>query len=67
MQVTAIVAKHADLEVRVHCLVLGSAGLTITTGSLTRQEINAVAQFGRAPLIERINRALAARTPQARS
>ena len=59
MDVTATVAKLADLGVRVHCLALGGADLTSAAGRMTMQVINAVAQFERDLLIERTNSGLA--------
>jgi putative DNA-invertase from lambdoid prophage Rac len=53
MDVTATVAKLADMGVRVHCLALGGADLTSAAGRMTMQVINAVAQFERDLLIER--------------
>jgi putative DNA-invertase from lambdoid prophage Rac len=53
MDVTATVAKLADMSVRVHCLALGGADLTSAAGRMTMQVINAVAQFERDLLIER--------------
>jgi putative DNA-invertase from lambdoid prophage Rac len=47
------VAQLADLGVRVHCLALGGADLTSSTGKLTMSVINAVAEFERDLLIER--------------
>ena len=53
MDVGATVAKLADLGVRVHCLALGGVDLTSSTGKLTMNVINAVAEFERDLLIER--------------
>jgi putative DNA-invertase from lambdoid prophage Rac len=41
------VAKLAELGVRVHCLALGGVELTSSTGKLTMNVINAVAEFER--------------------
>jgi putative DNA-invertase from lambdoid prophage Rac len=59
MDVTATVAKLADMGVRVYCLALGGADLTSAAGRMTMQVINAVAQFERDLLIERTNSGLA--------
>ena len=53
MDVGSTVAKLADLGVRVHCLALGGVDLTSSTGKLTMNVINAVAEFERDLLIER--------------
>ena len=63
MDVGATVAKLADLGVRVHCLALGGVDLASSTGKLTMNVINSVAEFERDLLIERtqagLNRARA--------
>ncbi len=63
MDVGGTVAKLADLGVRVHCLALGGVDLASSTGKLTMNVINAVAEFERDLLIERtqagLNRAKA--------
>ena len=46
-------ARLAGLGVRVHCLALGGVDLTSSTGKLTMNVINAVAEFERDLLIER--------------
>ena len=53
MNVGSTVAKLAGFGVRVHCLALGSVGLTSSTEKLTMNVINAVAGFERDLLIER--------------
>ncbi|MBF0333922.1 MAG: recombinase family protein [Alphaproteobacteria bacterium] len=53
MDVSATVAKLAEIGVRVHCLALGGVDLTSSTGRLTMGVINAVAEFERDLLIER--------------
>ena len=53
MDVGSTVAKLAALGVRVHCLALGGVDLTSSTGKLTMNVINAVAEFERDLLIER--------------
>src|SRR3954468_18171022 len=53
MDVGSTVAKLAELGVRVHCLALGGVDLTSSTGKLTMNVINAVAEFERDLLMER--------------
>ena len=53
MDVGATVAKLAGLGVRVHCLALGGVDLASSTGKLTMNVINAVAEFERDLLVER--------------
>ena len=53
MDVGSTVAKLAELGVRVHCLALGGVDLSSSTGKLTMNVINAVAEFERDLLIER--------------
>src|SRR5918994_2198155 len=53
MDVGSTVAKLAELGVRVHCLALGGVDLTSSTGKLTMNVINAVAEFERDLLIKR--------------
>ena len=53
MDVTATVAMLGERGVRVHCLQLGGVDLTSSTGKLTMQVLNAVAEFERDLLIER--------------
>jgi putative DNA-invertase from lambdoid prophage Rac len=53
MDVGSTVAKLAALGVRVHCLALGGVDLTSSTGKLTMNVINAVAEFERDLLVER--------------
>src|SRR3954465_5844222 len=53
MDVGSTVAKLAELWVRVHCLALGGVDLTSSTGKLTMNVINAVAEFERDLLVER--------------
>ncbi len=53
MDVGSTVAKLAEAGVRVHCLALGGVDLTSSTGKLTMNVINAVAEFERDLLIER--------------
>jgi putative DNA-invertase from lambdoid prophage Rac len=53
MDVSATITKLAELGVRVHCLALGGVDLTSSTGKLTMQVINAVAEFERDLLVER--------------
>jgi putative DNA-invertase from lambdoid prophage Rac len=53
MDVGNTVAKLAELRVRVHCLALGGVDLTSSTGKLTMNVLNAVAEFERDLLVER--------------
>ena len=53
MDVGSTVAQLAELGVHVHCLALGGVDLTSSTGKLTMNVINAVAEFERDLLIER--------------
>ena len=53
MDVGSTVAKLAKLGVRVHCLALGGVDLASSTGKLTINVINAVAEFERDLLVER--------------
>lgn len=63
MDVAGTVAKLTEVGVRVHCLALGGVDLASSTGKLTMNVINAVAEFERDQLIERtqagLNRAKA--------
>lgn len=63
MDVGGTVAKLAEIGVRIHCLALGGIDLASSTGKLTMNVINAVAEFERDLLIERtqagLNRAKA--------
>ncbi len=58
MDVTATVAKLADMGVRVHCLALGGMDLTSPAGKMTMGVIASVAQFERDLLIERTHAGL---------
>ena len=51
--ISATVAKLAGMGVRVHCLALGGVDLASSTGKLTMNVINAVAEFERDLLVER--------------
>src|SRR5215203_1529506 len=53
MDVGSTIAKLAELGIRVHCLALGGVDLTSSTGKLTMNIINAVAEFERDLLVER--------------
>lgn len=53
MDVGSTVAQLAELGVHVHCLALGGVDLASSTGKLTMNVINAVAEFERDLLIER--------------
>ena len=67
MDVGSTVARLAGIGVRVHCLALGGVDLTSSTGKLTMNVINAVAEFERDLLIEHtqagLNRAKALGRP----
>jgi putative DNA-invertase from lambdoid prophage Rac len=58
MDVRATVERLEAAGVKVHCLALGGMDLTSSTGKLTMQIINAVAEFERDLLIERTNSGL---------
>lgn len=53
MDVRQTIERLEAMQVRVHCLALGGADLTSSTGKLTMQIIGAVAEFERDLLIER--------------
>ena len=53
MDVGSTVAQLAEIGVHVHCLALGGVDLASSTGELTMNVINAVAEFERDLLIER--------------
>ncbi len=53
MDVSSTITKLAELGVRVHCLALGGVDLTSSTGKLTMNVLNAVAEFERDLLVER--------------
>ena len=59
IDVSATVARLADMGVRVHCLALGGVDLTSSAGRMTMGVINAVAQFERDLLVERTQSGLA--------
>lgn len=59
IDVSATVARLADMGVRVHCLALGGVDLTSSAGKMTMGVINAVAQFERDLLVERTQSGLA--------
>ena len=59
IDVSAIVGRLADMDVRVHCLALGGVDLTSSAGRMTMGVINAVAQFERDLLVERTRSGLA--------
>ena len=59
MDVGSTVAQLAEIGVHVHCLVLGGVDLTSSTGKLTMNVINAVAELERDLLIERTQAGLA--------
>jgi len=53
MDVGSTVVRLAELGVHVHCLALGGVDLTSSTGKLTMNVLNAVAEFERDLLVER--------------
>lgn len=53
IDVSTTVKALADMGVKVYCLALGGADLTSSSGTMTMQVLNAVAQFERDLLIER--------------
>jgi putative DNA-invertase from lambdoid prophage Rac len=53
IDVSTTVAKLEIIGVKVHCLALGGVDLTSSTGKLTMNVINSVAEFERDLLIER--------------
>lgn len=59
IDVTSTVNLLEERGIRVHCLALGGTDLTSSSGRLTMQVINAVAQFERDLLIERTQAGLA--------
>ena len=59
MDVGSTVAQLAEIGVHVHCLALGGVDLASSTGKLTMNVINAVAEFERDLLIERTQAGLA--------
>ncbi len=66
IDVSATVARLADMGVRVHCLALGGVDLTSSAGRMTMGVINAVAQFERDLLVERTQSGLARARAQGR-
>lgn len=53
IDVSTTVKVLSEMGVRVYCLALGGADLTSSSGTMTMQVLNAVAQFERDLLIER--------------
>jgi len=53
IDVSTTVKALAEIGVKVYCLALGGADLTSSSGTMTMQVLNAVAQFERDLLIER--------------
>lgn len=53
IDVSITVKALSEMGVRVYCLALGGADLTSSSGTMTMQVLNAVAQFERDLLIER--------------
>src|SRR5215207_4747547 len=66
MDVGSTVARLAELGVRVHCLALGGVDLTNSTGKLTMNVLNAVAEFERDLLVERTQAGLSRAKSEAR-
>ncbi|WP_339115643.1 recombinase family protein [Thioclava sp. GXIMD2076] len=60
IDVTETVSRLSKIPVRVHCLALGGTDLTSSSGQLTMNVLNAVAQFERDLLRERTSAGLAA-------
>jgi putative DNA-invertase from lambdoid prophage Rac len=60
IDVSTTVADLADIRVRVYCLALGGTDLTSSSGQLTMNVLNAVAQFERDLLRERTHAGLEA-------
>ena len=60
IDVTETVAALSKIPVRVHCLALGGTDLTSSSGQLTMNVLNAVAQFERDLIRERTNAGLQA-------
>lgn len=58
LDVTSTVNRLDALGIKVYCLALGGVDLTSSTGKLTMQVLNAVAQFERDLIIERTNAGL---------
>jgi putative DNA-invertase from lambdoid prophage Rac len=54
MDVRATVERLEDMHVKVHCLALGGVDLTSAAGKMTMQVLNAVSEFERDLLIERM-------------
>src|SRR5919112_675933 len=67
MDVGSTVTRLAELGVRVHCLALGGVDLTSSTGKLTMNVINAVAEFERDLLIERTQAGLSRATAEGKT
>jgi len=59
IDVSQTVEKLEKLGIRVHCLALGGVDLTSSSGRMTMNVINSVAQFERDLLIERTQAGLA--------
>lgn len=53
IDVSTTVKTLSEMGVKVYCLALGGADLTSSSGTMTMQVLNAVAQFERDLLIER--------------
>ena len=59
IDVSSTIDRLDKMGIRVHCLALGGVDLTSSSGKMTMQVINAVAQFERDLLIERTQAGLA--------
>lgn len=59
IDVSGTVADLEEKGIRVHCLALGGVDLTSSAGKMTKNVINAVAQFERDLLVERTQSGLA--------
>ena len=59
IDVSSTIDRLNEMGIRVHCLALGGVDLTSSSGKMTMQVINAVAQFERDLLIERTQAGLA--------
>ena len=58
MDVRSTVEQLAALGVRVHCLALGGVDLTSAAGKMTMQVVNAMAEFEKDILVERVKAGL---------
>ena len=58
MDVRSTVEQLAALGVRVHCLALGGVDLTSAAGKMTMQVVNAMAEFEKDMVVERVKAGL---------